>query len=68
MPEQILQDEVAVPVTVDLTAAQYERLENVVARLRLQAPGLNDNDVVDAIFATGLGIAERAIKLETLLT
>lgn len=66
----MLADEPAdlVPVTVGLTVAQSERLERVIARLRLQAPGLDDNDVVDAIFATGLGIAERATKLDNLLT
>jgi len=43
-----------IPVTVMLTPASAARLEVLTAELRAVDPSIDDNDVVDAVFDTGL--------------
>jgi hypothetical protein len=43
-----------IPVTVMLTASQAARLEVLTAELRALDPSIDDNDVADAVFDTGL--------------
>ena len=43
-----------IPVTVMLTPASAARLEVLTAELRALDPSIDDNDVVDAVFDTGL--------------
>lgn len=43
-----------IPVTVMLTPSQSARLEVLIADIRNADPSIDDNDVADAIFDTGL--------------
>lgn len=52
-----------VPVTVLLTPEQAVRLEVLIADLRGTAPDLDDNDVTDALFDTGLTAFESMLNL-----
>lgn len=52
------------PVTVLLTPEQLTRLEVLLADLRSTHPALDDNDVTDALFDTGLAAFENMLNLE----
>ncbi len=43
-----------IPVTVMLTASQAARLEALCAQLRALDPSIDDENVADAVFDTGL--------------
>ena len=52
------------PVTVLLTPEQLTRLEVLIADLRGTHPALDDNDITDALFDTGLAAFENMLNLE----
>lgn len=52
------------PVTVLLTPDQLTRLEVVIACLRITRTDIDDNDITDALFDTGLAAFENMINLE----
>lgn len=49
------------PVTVWLTPADAVRLELLLAAQRERIPTLDDNELVDTIFTTGLDACEREL-------
>lgn len=51
-----------IPVTVMLTPAQSARLEVLIADIRSSNPSIDDNDVADALFETGLATFETTMK------
>lgn len=51
------------PVTVLLSPSQLVRLEVLIADLRQAAPDIDDNDVTDALFDTGLAAYESMLNL-----
>jgi len=57
-----LDDESLVPVTVMLTPPQVVRLEVLAAKLREIDPSIEDNNVADAIFDTGLSAYEKTME------
>lgn len=54
------------PVTVMLTPEQLRRFETVAACLCINTAeiDIDDNDIADALFDTGLGAFENMLKLE----
>lgn len=46
------------PITVLLTPTQLARLETLIADVRGTNPALDDNDLTDALFDTGLAAFE----------
>ena len=56
-----------IPVTVMLTASQATRLEALAAQLRALDPSIDDNDVSDAVFDTGLSAYEFSLTTEPTL-
>lgn len=53
-----------IPVTVMLTPVQAARLEALIADLRALDPSIDDNDVADAVFDTGLSAYEFSLTTE----
>ena len=53
-----------IPVTVMLTPASAARLEALIADLRALDPSIDDNDVSDAVFDTGLSAYEFSLTTE----
>lgn len=53
-----------IPVTVMLTPVQAARLEALIADLRALDPSIDDNDVADAVFDTGLAAYDNALTPE----
>lgn len=51
-----------VPVTVLLTPGQAARLEVVIADVRGSDASIDDNDVADALFETGLALFETQLR------
>lgn len=51
-----------IPVTVMLTPSQSARLEVLIADIRSSDPSIDDNDVADALFETGLATFEHTMK------
>lgn len=56
-----------IPVTVMLTPVQALRLEALIADLRALDPSIDDNDVSDAVFDTGLSAYETSLTTEPTL-
>ena len=56
-----------IPVTVMLTPASAARLEALIADLRALDPSIDDNDVSDAVFDTGLSAYEFSLTTEPTL-
>lgn len=54
----------AVPVTVLLSPAQVARLECLIAASRARNPSIDDDIVVDAVFAAGLQMLETTPSAE----
>lgn len=52
-----------IPVTVWLTRAQAVRLEVLIGAMRATSPELDDNDITDALFDTGLSSFESIFRL-----
>ena len=53
----------SIPVTVMLTPAQAARLEVLTADLRNADPSIDDSDVADALFDTGLAAYESMLRI-----
>lgn len=56
-------DDDSIPVTVMLTPAQAARLEVLTADLRNADPSIDDSDVADALFDTGLAAYEWMLRI-----
>jgi len=56
-------DDDRVPVTVMLLPAQAARLEVVIADVRDSDPSIDDDDVADALFETGLAFFESMLRI-----
>lgn len=52
-----------IPVTVWLTRTQAVRLEVLIGAMRATSPELDDNDITDALFDTGLSSFESIFRL-----
>lgn len=61
LPPELADDE-RIPVTVMLTPAQAVRLEALITAFRQADPSIDDNDVADAVFDTGLVVYETTME------
>lgn len=57
------EDDERAPVTAFLTHEQAVRLEVLIARVRGLRPAVDDNAIVDSVFAVGLTVAEEVVSL-----